>query len=337
MPPCRLLCFDIGGTKTNAAAFAVNTLSSFEAEQQTFFRTYQNRDFTGPEEIIGAALKAAGVPVDFMVIAVAAPVTRGSVTLVNLSWTLDTEKLKNQFKVSHLFLMNDLEAVAMGIPYLKSDEIHMVNNRPAAKEGTIAVIAPGTGLGESFMTWTGDRYIAHPSEGGHCDFAPVDDLQIDLLRFLMREHSHVSYERICSGMGLYNIYRFLKEHVGMDEPAWLADQLAGLKDPAPAIVTAANDSSRPAEICRRTIDLFVSALGAEAGNLALRTLPWGGIYISGGISTHITPYFTTGTFMGGFTRKGRMRHLMEDIPVSIILNQKVALYGAARHGLGLVR
>jgi glucokinase len=336
MPLNHLLSFDIGATKTNAALFAGTPEAPFGPGQPAFSGSYINSDFDGPEDIIATALKAVVAPVDIFVLAVAGPVSKQRVTLTNLAWSLDPEGLKKRFDVPHVFLINDLEAIVLGIPYLKPHEIGIVHNRPAVERATVAVIAPGTGLGESFLTWSGDRYTAHPSEGGHCDFAPVDAVQIDLLQFLMKQYDHVSYERICSGAGLVNIYRFLKESAGLKEPAWVADQLAAGGDLARIIVAAANETNRSCDICRRAIALFVSVLGAEAGNLALRALPKGGIYIGGGISPNIVPYFTTGDFTNAFIQKGRMRPLLETIPVSIILNPKIALYGAACHGFQLV-
>jgi glucokinase len=335
MPPNRLLSFDIGGTKTNAALFTSSSGAPFGPGEPTFSGSYRNSDCSGPEDIIASALKAVDAPVEIIVLAVAGPVLKQSATLTNRSWSLEPEELKKRFNVPHIFLINDLEATVLGIPYLKHHEIGIVHNRPAVERATIAVIAPGTGLGESFLTWSGDRYTAHPSEGGHCDFAPVDALQIDLLRFLMKQYDHVSYERICSGAGLVNTYCFLKEYVGLNEPAWMADQLAAGEDPARIIVAAANETNRTCDICRRAVALFVSILGAQAGNLALRALPRGGIYIGGGISPKIVPYLTAGSFMEAFFHKGRMRPLLETIPVSIILNPKIALYGAAYHGFQL--
>lgn len=333
MPSCHLLALDIGGTKTNAAMFTGRTEAPLDLAQPRFSRSYLNADYTGPEEIMAAAIESAGTPVDIAVLAVAGPVAVDSAKLTNLPWIIDKARLQDRFNIGHLFIINDLEAIALGVPFLQTGEIQIVNDRPAAPLATIAVIAPGTGLGESFLTWTPGGHIAHPTEGSHCDFAPVDATQIELLGFMMQEHTHVSYERLCSGLGLHNIYRFLKDRIGMHEPAWLSEKIVQEQNPPKTIIAAADDPSRPCEICRQTVCLFVSILGAEAGNLALRTLPRGGIYIGGGIPPRIRSFFTTGQFMAAFSNKGRMKRLLEAIPVNIILNPGIPLYGAAYYGL----
>ncbi len=199
--------------------------------------------------------------------------------------------------------------------------------------GNMAVIAPGTGLGEAFLTWGGSRYRAHASEGGHADFAPNTPLEIELLRYLQLRFKHVSNERVCSGLGLPNIYAYLKDSGHAPEPDWLAEQLAATTDPTPIIVTAALDDERPCELCTATLNAFVSILGAEAGNMVLRVLATGGAYLGGGIPPRILPALQQEGFMQAFLHKGRMVHLMARVPVHVILNPKAALLGAACHGL----
>ena len=332
MPPLKLLAFDIGATKTNAALFSDRPGASSARTPHPFSWSCLNVDMAGPEELIAEGLRSAGTPVDMIVLAMAGPVSQNQAQLTNRAWFFDKQQIKKRFGVAELFMINDLEAIALGIPHLQPDQIRSIQNVPPAAQSPIAVIAPGTGLGESYLAWSRDRYIAHPSEGGHGDFAPIDDLQIELLKFLMRQYGHVSYERICSGFGIYNIYNFLKMQVGMKEPAWLAEKINREQDPAKSIVTAANDEARPCDISRRAISIFVAVLGSEAGNLALRTLSRGGVYIGGGIAPHIVPYFTTGQFMTAFTHKGRMKQLLETIPVNIILDTKIPLLGAAYYG-----
>jgi glucokinase len=195
------------------------------------------------------------------------------------------------------------------------------------------VIAPGTGLGQAFLTWDGGRYYAHPSEGGHTDFAPSDDTEIALLRYLMRRFDHVSYEWVCSGMGIPNIYNFFKDSGYVPEPDWLAAELAAADDPTPVIVNRALERPQEAPLCKATLDLFVSVLGAEAGNLALKVLATGGVYLGGGIPPRILPALQDGRFMRAFLRKGRFGRLLERVPVHVILNPKSALMGAAVFGL----
>jgi len=195
------------------------------------------------------------------------------------------------------------------------------------------VIAPGTGLGEAFLASNGERYRAHPSEGGHASFAPNDDLQIELLRYLQKRIGHVSCERVCSGLGLPNIYAFLKDSGYAEEPDWLAAKLASAADPTPVIVTTALDAERSCELCLATLRTFVSILGAEASNLALKVLATGGVYIGGGIPPRILPVLQEPYFMRAFLNKGRFTDIVERMPVHVILNPKAALLGAASYGL----
>ena len=199
----------------------------------------------------------------------------------------------------------------------------------------MGVIAPGTGLGEGYLTWTGSCYVAFPSEGGHTDFAPLDDLQIDLLRYMMAREPHVSYELVCAGKGLPHLYSFLKESGRYKEPDWLKQALADAADPNPVIVEAAFSGKRDCPLCEATLELFVSIMGAEAGNLALKVLATGGIYVAGGIPPRILPVLADGRFMTAFRNKGRLSAILAPIPVYVIENPDVALLGAASFGMGL--
>ena len=199
----------------------------------------------------------------------------------------------------------------------------------------MGIIAPGTGLGEVVFTWDGSQYLAVPSEGGHTDFGPSSETEYQLLDFLKNRYGHVSYDRICSGRGLPVIYEFLKSLGNFAEPDWLVEQLVSAEDPAPVIVNAALDSTKPCEICIKTLGIFVSILGAEAGNLALKGLTTGGMFLGGGIPPKIKPFLKEDIFMKSFTSKGRMSYLLDDMPVKVILNPKAALIGAASLGLGL--
>ncbi len=207
-----------------------------------------------------------------------------------------------------------------------------MNEGQAAPKGAIAVIAPGTGLGEAFLTWERDRYCAHPSEGGHSDFAPTDTLELGLLRYLWDRYEHVSYERVCSGLGLPNIYDYLRASGYAEEPMWLADRLAQARDATPVIVNNALDKDERCELCETTLRVFVSILGAEAGNLALKTLATGGVYLGGGIPPRILPALERSVFMRAFCNKGRFEELLANIPVHVILNSQAPLLGAAAYG-----
>jgi glucokinase len=265
----------------------------------------------------------------------AGPVVGGRAVVTNLPWVVDQGRVQKELGLSSVHLLNDLVAIAHGVPALEASDLETLNRGKRNPGGAIAVIAPGTGLGEAYLTWDDPQYRAHPSEGGHVDFAPTKPLEVELLRFLQARYKHVSYERICSGMGLPNIYAYLKESRCADEPAWLAEQLATADDVTPIIVNAALDQNRSCELCRATLRTFVSILGAEAGNLALKVLATGGVYLGGGIPPRILPVLRNGTFMEAFRHKGRLSKILAQIPVYVILNPKVALLGAARYGLDL--
>jgi glucokinase len=226
-------------------------------------------------------------------------------------------------------LLNDVEAAAFGMLDLREDEF-VVINRGVPTRGNIAVIAAGTGLGESILAWDGRRYLPMPSEGGHADFAPRTDREIELLRFLRAEFGRVSYERVVSGPGVYHIYRYLLHAGGAKEPAWLRDQLAA--DDASAVVTRLG-LAKEHPLCVEALDSFVSLYGAEAGNLALKAYAIGGVFVGGGIAPKIIDKLKDGAFMSGFADKGRYRDWLEAIPVKVVTNRRAPLLGAARYAL----
>jgi glucokinase len=236
---------------------------------------------------------------------------------------------------SKVTLINDLVATGYAIPYLEQSDLFTINSGVPTRDGALGIIAPGTGLGEVVFTWDGSRYLAVPSEGGHTDFGPSSGIESQLLNFLKKRYGHVSYDRICSGRGLPAIYDFYKSLGQFAEPVWLAEQLAAADDPAPVIAKAALAETKHCEICRKTLELFLSVLGAEAGNLALKGLTTGGMYLGGGILPKIRPFLEIDAFIKSFAGKGRMSYLLQDIPVKVILNPKAALIGAAAFGLEL--
>jgi glucokinase len=264
---------------------------------------------------------------------VAGPVVDGQATITNLPWMMSETQLRAVLPFESVHLLNDLSAIAHAVPWLEAEDLHTLSKGEAVPYGNIAVIAPGTGLGEAFLTWDGTRYRGYASEGGHTDFAPANPLEVGLLRYLQDRFEHVSYERVCSGRGLPNIYAYLKESGHAEEPAWLAAQLAAADDPNPVIVKAALDKERCCELCVATLNTFVSILGTEAGNMALNVLATGGVYLGGGIPPRILPALEDGRFLRAFRRKGRMSDLVTRIPIHVILNPKVALLGAACYGL----
>jgi len=325
-----LLAGDIGATKTNLA------IMSSEAGPRTPLAeaTFPSIAYPSLEAVAREFLLQVEWQVEHACFGVAGPVVSGRASITNLPWLIDEGNLQDALHLSTVYLLNDLQAIANGVPALEPADLQTLNVGQPAPGGAIAVIAPGTGLGEGFLTWDGARYRPHPSEGGHTDFAPTNPLQIELLRYLQGRFEHVSYERVCSGLGLPNIYAYLKDSGYAGEPAWLADQLGATNDPTPVIVNAALDRERPCKLCTATLDVFVSILGAEAANLALKVLATGGVYLGGGIPPRILPFLEKEEFMESFRCKGRLSDLPVRMPVHVILNPKVALLGAARYGLG---
>jgi len=231
-------------------------------------------------------------------------------------------------------LLNDLNAISHAVPLLEDDDLETLNPGKRDPRGAIAVIAPGTGLGEGFLVWDGKRHVPSPSEGGHTDFGPTTLEEVDLLIYLQRKYNHVSYELVCSGMGMPNIYAHLKDSGRSSEPGWLRQELDEANDQTPVIVRAAIEQE--VDIAVATLERFVSVLGSEAGNLALKVLATGGVYLGGGIPPRILPQLKKVSFMQAFTRKGRFSKLLSQIPVHVIMQREVALYGAAKHGFDVV-
>lgn len=285
--------------------------------------------FGGIEPLLREFLKRGGEPVGRAVLAIAGPVINGRAAVTNLPWIADAAQLRRTFGWQSVRLLNDLAATARAVPLLRPEELHLLQRGEPAAGGGIAVIAPGTGLGEAFLTWDGTRYREQASEGGHGSFAPADRLEADLLQELWKETAHVSVETLCSGPGIGRIYRFFRGR-GLEAPDRLAGRLAGMADPAPIIVEAA--LAEKDELCLRTIRLFAAILAAEAGNLALKTLSTGGVYLGGGLAIRLLPFLEEPAFLTTFTRKDPMADLLFRMPVQVILEPRAALIGAADCG-----
>ena len=318
-----ILAGDVGGTKVNLALydFVDGNLKHTRDKQ------YPARDYASLEEIVKEFIVSEKVTAACF--GVPGPVRDGRLRLTNLPWTLDSRELATDLKIDHVFLINDLQANGYGIAELGADQIYTLSEGDLRQRGNRALISAGTGLGVSFMIWDGRDYVPYPSEGGHADFAPRNEDEIDLLRFLKQKYSgRISAERVVSGQGLTNCYEFLREVRGLEEPAWLAERIAA-GDPNAVITEMA--SKAKSEICEKAVDIFVSAYGAEAGNLALTMLSVGGLYVGGGIAPRILEKLKDGTFMKAFTDKGRLSQLLVNIPVRIILESKTALMGAAAY------
>ena len=323
-----LLAGDVGGTKTNLAVFS----SEADWRAPVAEATFPSAQYPSLEAVVQEFLQQHNFSVDHASFGVAGPVVAGSATITNLPWMMSEKHLQQELDIPSVRLLNDLDAIAHVIPFLEPQDLHTLNEGQPISKGAIAVIAPGTGLGEGFLTWDGSRYRAHTSEGGHADFAPTNAFQIELLRYLLARFPHVSFERVCSGKGVPNIYSYLKDTGYAEEPQWLAEQLAAAQDRTPIIVNNALDKENATKLCAGTLNTFVSILGAEAGNLALKVLATGGVYLGGGIPPRILSYLEGERFMQAFTHKGRLTEMLVRMPVHVILNPKSALLGAARHG-----
>ncbi len=318
-----ILAGDIGGTNARLGVFDPNSGALREVASETF----PSRQYKSLEEIVAKFAAAHPANLTHACFGIAGPVRNGKAEASNLAWVVDASSLAKAARVSHLRLINDLEANAYGIGALNEKDFTVLNPGARDAEGNAAVIAAGTGLGEAGLFWDGKRHHAFATEGGHCDFSPRDELEGELLLYLRREFAHASWERVLSGPGLYNIYRFLRERGGGEEPRWFADEVRR-SDPSAAVSRAALENK--CELCVKALDMFVSFYGSEAGNLALKTMALGGVYIGGGIAPKIVSKLAQPAFMKSFTAKGRMAALLGAIPVRVILNDLTALIGAAR-------
>lgn len=321
-----ILAGDIGGTNTRLACFEEDA----GRLRLALDRVYPSPAHKGLDEIVQAFMHETGVTVGKACFGVAGPVLNGRVSTPNLPWTIDRAQLSQGLGIPGVWLINDLEAHASGIGDLEPGDLVALNQASPA-EGNAALIAAGTGLGEAGLYWDEALHRHHPfpCEGGHADFAPRDEIEIALLQYLIRKFGHVSYERVLSGPGLKNIYDFLRDTGVEEEPDWLRDELHGNQDPSPSISHYGLEAK--AVICERALDLFTAIYGAEAGNLALKLKALGGVFISGGIAAKILPKISSPLFLEAFAAKGRMRPLVESVPLRVIINSKVGLIGAARY------
>lgn len=318
-----ILAGDVGGTKVHLALY------DFIDGKIKILRDkiFPAKEYSGLEEIVAEFIVAEKVTAACF--GVPGPVRDGRLRLTNLPWTLDSRELSTTLKINYVFLINDLQANGYGISELGPDQVYTLSEGDARQIGNRALISAGTGLGEGLLIWDGRDHVPYPSEGGHADFAPRNEDEFDLLRFLRQKYNgRVSYERVVSGQGITNCYEFLREVRGLEEPAWLAERMTQ-EDPNAVITDCALKAK--SELCEKALDLFVSAYGAEAGNLALKILSVGGLYVGGGIAPRILEKLKDGTFMRAFTDKGRLSQLLVNMPVRIILEGRTALIGAAAY------
>jgi glucokinase len=324
-----ILAGDIGGTKTHLGLFATQG----ETLQIQVKETFPSQDYPGLEPVVEEFLAGRELSIGRACFGIAGPVIDGQVETPNLPWVVNAAKIARAFKLTSVALLNDLEAAAYGIFTLQPGELFTLNEGTARRPGNKVLIAAGTGLGEATLFDDGREYHPSASEGGHGDFAPRNDTEIDLLRYLIEKFGHVSYERVVSGPGLANVYEFLRDTGRMEEPGWLKEKIAAAEDMSAAISQEALAGS--STICVKALDLCVSVYGAEAGNLALRGKATGGVYIGGGIAPKIVNKIKDGTFMRAFLDKGRYQDFLSPVPVQVILNSQSALQGAAYYAAKL--
>lgn len=344
-----ILAGDIGGTKTNLALYDWTG----ERVEPVRLESFHSADYKSLEEILEEFVRPPAPPTPLEELeasqaedggdrpappqpepvalgaacfGVAGPVIDNHCHTTNLPWVVDGPTIAKRFDIPRVQLLNDLEATAYGVLMLRPDEVEVLNQgTPPRKRQALALIAAGTGLGEAILFWDGKSYRPMPSEGGHTDFAPNNDNEIELLRYLRSQYLHVSYERVLSGPGLQAVYEYLRD-TKKNEPTWLAEKV---KAGNPAAEIAEAGLKGQAEIAKQALDLFASIYGAEAGNLALKALSLDGVYIGGGIAPKLIAKLKDGTFMKAFTNKGRYKRLLSNMPVKVVMNQHAALLGAA--------
>jgi glucokinase len=322
MADVTVMAADVGGTKTNMALYRAGK-DGLEVQKE---KKYASADYHSLREIIHD-FSGQQLP-DRICAAVAGPVLHGRSSLTNLSWELDSQVLGRALKIPVSFI-NDLEATAYGLAGLKTNELAMIAPGEKGAEGNLAIIAPGTGLGEGGLYWDGQRYHPFATEGGHSDFAPRNETDIDLYHYLQQQFGHVSWERVVSGMGIKSLYHFLTEARKEPVPDWLTQRMQQ-GDPAAVISEAALQREDP--VCSEAMSLFTRYLATEAASLVLKLKATGGLYIGGGIPPKILPLLQTAEWAKNFDNEGRMHQLLEKVPVNVVLNDKMALLGAAHYG-----
>ncbi len=316
------LAGDIGGTKTLLQIFKAG-----EARVPLLCKSYPSAGYAGLAEIVAEFLREANVQeISSACLALAGPVSGRKVTLTNLPWVVDADALSLRFNIPTISLINDFEAVGLGVAALEAPDLLPLQQGEVQARGVRIVVGAGTGLGVAWLTWQEGGYAVHPSEGGHIDFAPTDELQYALLQYLQQRHGHVSYERIVSGPGLAAIYEFLHDS-GRATPS--AELIAAMQAGDGAAVIARFASEQNEAIARQALELFTQIYGAFVGNVALAALPRGGIYVAGGIAAKIATQMQSGGFKRAFLDKGRFHDLLSTLPLSIVTNPQIGLLGAS--------
>ncbi|MFZ2632099.1 MAG: glucokinase [Desulfosalsimonadaceae bacterium] len=319
-----ILAGDIGGTNTRLAV-----INAVGGKMEILFEaTFPSREHKSLESAVDDFLSLGNWNITCASFGIAGPVINGRCEATNLPWVVESKNLAKRLRIKRVSLLNDLSATAHGIALLEAKDVVVLNRGVRNAKGNRAIISAGTGLGEAGLYWDGQTHRPFESEGGHADFAPRNPLEIELLQYLMNLFPHVSYERILSGPGLVNVYRFLKDTGKADEPSWLSEEIRHGDPPKIISRHALNGKSA---LCGQALELFLSLYGSEAGNLALKLMATGGIYLGGGIAPEIIQKLKDPVFMNAFTSKGRMKPLLQNMPVRVIMNPKTALLGAARY------
>jgi glucokinase len=323
------LVADIGGTKSELAVYAQkDDIRSYFLKER-----FVTDEYKSLEDLIAHFLQEHDFKIEAAVLAIAGPVINKRITLFssNLPWEVDEASLRERLHISDLELINDLMAVAGAIPHLRKEDLYTINTGVEKECETLAVIAPGTGLGEAFLVWDGTQYKSCISEGAHVNFGPRTDLEIGLLKHLKKSQDHVSYESVCSGLGIPSIYEYLLAKSVKNEDSAITKKLADAEDLTRALINMAGQKGGAEGIAEEVLQLFSSILGAEAGNLVLKTMATGGIFLAGGIPSRIIPYLNSRVFLDSFFDKGVMREMMPDVPIHIITNPDTAILGAAEY------
>jgi glucokinase len=317
-----ILAGDIGGTKVNLAFFSEHLRMAPEN-----LASFPSRDYASLEAIVEKFLTERKLKAEYACFGIAGPVKHGRVAVTNLPWIVVDKDIQHTLHLKHVWLINDLEANAHGVHGLTPRDFVVLNKGEEGAIGNAAIISAGTGLGEAGLFWDGNRHLPIASEGGHSDFAPRTDLDIELLNYLRKRFGQVDWEAVLSGPGQFHIYEFLRDVKGGVEPAWLATELRS--EEPPRVVTRAA-LEKKSDLCVQALELFVEYYGAESANFALKVLATGGVYLGGGIAPKIIEKLQDGSFMKAFIGAGRMKNLLAAMPVRVIMNDKTALIGAAR-------
>ncbi|GAB4167422.1 MAG: glucokinase [Terrimicrobiaceae bacterium] len=325
--PIHLLAGDVGGTKTNLALFLFdgNTLVPQRNER------YHSSEFPSLNAILRKFLGRHPLPLFAAGFGVPGPVKDGCARPTNLTWAADEKEIAREFNIPHVAILNDLAANAYGISQLAPTDFATLQEGAPDAAGNRCVVSPGTGLGEAGLYWDGRHHRVWACEGGHTDFAPRNDLEIALLEYLIKRYGHVSIERVASGLGIPNIYEFLRDTGRGTEKPQVAAEIK--ESEAAGAVIARWAQACP--MCAQTMEIFITCLAAEAGNMALKSMATGGVYLGGGIPVKILPQLQGTAFLHAFNSKGRLSSVMESMPVKVILNDQAALLGAARYALDL--